>query len=125
MKTNIIKTSLFAAVAATLAFAPVVVRAADSTNTPAATETAPKKHGSLPFKGTVSAVDANAMTITVGSLTIAVTSETKITKDGTPAVFGDVTVGASVSGSYKKDAEGKLHAGSLKIKTAKKKETAQ
>jgi hypothetical protein len=126
MKMKLIKSSLFAAVAATLAFAPVAGRAADTTtNTPAATETAPKKHASLPFKGTVATVDASAMTITVGAMTIGVTSTTKITKDGTPAVFADIAVGATVSGSYKKDAAGKLTANSVKIKTPKKKETAQ
>jgi len=126
MNIKLIKTGLFALVAATLVLAPAATRAQDSTNAAASTNApaAAKKH-SLPFKGAVAAVDATAMTFTVGSMTIAVTSETKIVKDGTPAVFSDITVGASVTGSYKKDAEGKLSANSVKIKEPKKKETAQ
>jgi len=116
---KLIKSTLFAVVAATLALAPAAVRAAE-TNTPAATEAAPKK-ASLPYKGNVAAVDANAMTFTVGTMTLSVTSKTKITKDAKPATFADITVGESVTGSYKKD-EGKLIASSVKIKEGKAKE---
>ncbi|HEX9045828.1 MAG TPA: DUF5666 domain-containing protein, partial [Verrucomicrobiae bacterium] len=68
-------------------------------------------------------VDTNAMTFTVGTETFSVTSKTKITKDAAPATLSEITVGESVSGSYKKDAEGKLTANSVKIKTAKATET--
>jgi len=90
--------------------APMLSRAQDnSTNTPAApaqTEPAkPKKHEGLVFRGTVSAVDAKAMTLTVAKRTFEVTSETKITKDGKPATLEDGVVGEPVTG-YVKPAEG-------------------
>ena len=117
MKNKIAKTALkltlLAFVAAALATAPAVCRADDATNTPAATP-APKKHG-LPFHGKVASVDATAMAFTVGTMTINVTSETKITKDGQPAVFADITTGAAVRGSYKKDDAGKLNATLVRI----------
>jgi hypothetical protein len=60
------------------------------------------------------------MTFTIGTNTIAIASTTKITKDGQPGVFADITVGATVRGSYKKDAEGKATATSVKVGEAKK-----
>ena len=50
-----------------------------------------------------------------------VTSDTKITKDGQPARFADITAGATVSGAYKKDADGKLTATTVRIGEKKKK----
>ena len=110
-------------VAAALIGAPAIVRAEDSTNAPAAQAPAPKKHG-LPFHGKVASVDATAMTFTVGTMTIGINSTTKISKDGKPAVFADITVGENVTGSYKKDDEGKMTATSVKIGAPKKKDAA-
>src|ERR1017187_3681834 len=123
MKNNIAKITLFTLVAAALVAMPVASRAGDSTNTPPPASTHPaKKIGGLPFKGKVAAVDpAAAMTFTVGTMTIAVTSETKITKDGQPATFADITSGATVGGSCKKDAAGKLTATTVRIGEKKKK----
>lgn len=121
MKNKIAKLTLFSLMAAALVAVPAVSRAGDSTNAAAATTPAPKKHGGVPFHGKVAAVDAKAMTFTVGTMTIVVTSETKITKDDQPAVFADITADASVSGSYKKDAADKLNATSVKIHDKKKK----
>ena len=50
------------------------------------------------------------MTLTVGKLTLQVTSDTKITKDGKPATLADGVVGEPVSGAYQKTADGKLNA---------------
>ncbi|MGH7988934.1 MAG: hypothetical protein ACREDS_01890, partial [Limisphaerales bacterium] len=69
---------------------------------------------------TVSALDANAMTLTVGKLTVQVTSETKITKDGKPATLADGAVGEPIGGYYKKDADGKLHATTIHFGGKKK-----
>jgi hypothetical protein len=117
MKNNIAKTTLkltfLALVAAALAATPAICRADDATNTPAATP-APKKHG-LPFHGKVASVDSTAMTFTVGTMTIAVTSTTKISKDGQPAVFSDITTGSMVRGSYKKDDSGNMNATLVRI----------
>jgi hypothetical protein len=112
--------ALFSIVMAALVAVPAISRAQDTTNQPAATTPAPKKQG-LPFHGKVSAVDTTANTLTVGALTINVTSDTKITKDGQPATLADITVGANASGSYKKDAAGKLNATVIHIGAKKKK----
>lgn len=120
MKNNTVKITLFALVTAALVALPAVSRAGDSTNASAATASAPKKH-SVPFHGKVAAVDAAAMTFTVGTMTIAVTSNTKITKDGKPATFAEITVGEHVGGAYKKNAAGKLDATSVRMGEMKKK----
>ncbi len=69
-----------------------------------------KKHSSLVFNGKVSAVDTNAMTLTIGKRTFDITSETKIIKDGQPATLNDIAVGDSLGGAYKKSEDGKLSA---------------
>ena len=121
MKNNIAKITLFSLVTAALVAVPAVSRAEDSTNAPAKTQPALKKLTSLPFHGKVASVDATAMTFTVDTNTIAVTSTTKITKNGQPAVFADITTGETVGGSYKKDADGKLNATTVRIGEKKKK----
>ena len=97
--------ALYAIAAAALIAVPAL-RAQDaaSTNAPAATTPAPKKHG-VPFHGKVTAVDTAAMTVTIGSKTYNLTSETKILKEGKPATISDITVGETLRGSYKKVAD--------------------
>jgi hypothetical protein len=95
--------------------APMLSRAqANNTNSPAApgqTEPAkPKKHEGAVFNGKVGTVDAKAMTLTVGKRTFEVTSETKITKNGQPAILSDIAVGDKVGGAYQKTGDGKLAA---------------
>ena len=121
MKVKLAKLTCFAIIAAALAAVPALSRA-DDTNAPAAQMPAPKKH--LPFHGKVTAVDTNAMTFTVGMTTLAMTSDTKITKNGQPAVFAEITVDESVSGSYQKQADGKCKAWSVKIGGGKAKNHA-
>ena len=110
--------------AAALAAVPSVSRAADSTNAPAAQTPAPKKHAGTPFHGKVTAVDATAMTFTVGTTTIGISSATKIMKERKPAVFADITVGENVTGFSKKDDAGTVTAVSVKIGAPKKKDAA-
>jgi hypothetical protein len=107
----------------------------EATKAPGAAKTAPEKKKNNPppsatpqFHGTVTAVDTNAMTLTVEKRTFEITSETIIAKDGKPAVLADAAVGDSVRGSYKKNAEGKLEAVTLHYSAApkgKKKESAK
>jgi hypothetical protein len=118
------KLACFALIAASLMTATLSGRADDATNKVPAAAAPAKKHGALPFHGTVAAVDAAAMTFTVGTTTIAMTSTTKITKNGLPAVFADITVGAMVRGSYKKDETGKASATLVRIGEAKKSSAA-
>ncbi len=132
MKKQIARLSMLTWCAAAMLAAPAMARAQDATTAPdtatpvpppAAAEPAPpaaaqtppvKKHrakpATLPFHGTLTAVDTNAMTLTVAKRTFAMTSATTITKDGKPAVLGDGVVGEPVRGAYKKTAEGKLDA---------------
>jgi hypothetical protein len=124
MKRMIVKTALFSLLTAALIALPSVSRAQDqtaSTNAPAATATPAKK---LPFHGKAAAVDTAAMTLTVGTLVINVTSETKITKNGKPATLDDIKVDDVVSGSYKKDDDGKLNASMIRDGIKKKKKAA-
>jgi hypothetical protein len=69
----------------------------------------------IPFRGKLKTVDATAKTITIGTQTIQITSETKITKMGKPATLADGAEGDMVAGAYRKDADGKLNAVSLRF----------
>jgi hypothetical protein len=105
------KTILKIAVCALFA-APVLSRGQDAaTNmvTPlppvAAAETPakPKKaNTTLVATGKVLNVDTNAMTLTVGKRTFEMTSETRITKAGKPAILSDIVVDDKVGIAYKK-----------------------
>ncbi|HEY3760655.1 MAG TPA: hypothetical protein VGN23_02805 [Verrucomicrobiae bacterium] len=103
MKKQFTKWTFITLCAAAVLAVPALSRAQDDTNSAAVSAPAKhKKHNSLPFRGNLDGVDTNAMTVTVGSMTFQVTSKTKITKDGQPAVLGDGVVGQPVSGSYSK-----------------------
>lgn len=115
MKKYIAEITTLSLLAAAVIAAPALSRAADvSTNTPGPSgqTVTPKPgiHSVIPFHGKVTAVDANGMTLTVGTLTLQVASTTKISKDGKPAKLSDGVVGESVRGAYKKSEDGKLNA---------------
>jgi len=116
MKLTLITPALVAILA--LAFSNTTVKAdtatTSSTSTTDTTATA-KKH---PFKAQVTAIDTTANTITIQgkeALTLLVTPTTKF-KGGT--ALTDFAVGDTVTGSYTKDASGKLTANSLRKKVA-------
>jgi hypothetical protein len=112
MTKNISKITVLSLFAAALVAMPVLSRA-EGTNAPAASDqtTQPKpKKNNPPFHGNLKAVDTSAKTLTVGTLTLQITSDTKITKDGQPAVLSDGVVGEPVSGAYTKTDDGKLNA---------------
>ena len=113
MTRKIAKITTLSLFAAALVAMPVLSRAQDSNALASPDQTAPakpKKHSNPPFHGKLSAVDTNAMTLTVEKRTFNITPDTKITKDGQPAVLADGVVGQPVSGSYKKTDDGKLNA---------------
>jgi hypothetical protein len=116
MTKNIHKIAVLSLFAATLVAMPALSHAA-ITNAPASpSQAAPdktRKHEGLVFRGTVSAIDAKAMTLTVETRTFAITSDTKIIKDGKSATLADGVVGEQVSGTYKKTDNGKLTAISI------------
>jgi hypothetical protein len=120
MNMKIVKTAILTLLASAVIAAPTLARAQDTiTNAPAAsnpTTNAPaklKKHDSLVANGKASEVDTNAMTLTVGKHMFAVTSETRITKEGKPAVLSDIAVGDKVGIAYKKTADGKFNAATI------------
>ena len=114
MKNQIIKTTMLGLVTAALVALPTVSRAQDETktNAPAHHHAAPK---SLPFHGKAAAVDTAAMTLTVGTNILNVTSETRIFKDSKPATLSDIKVGEMVNGAYKKDEAGKNSASMIRV----------
>lgn len=83
------------------------------------------KRETYPYQGKVKSSDKTAMTVTLEGKEkeriISVTSETKITKEGKPATFGDITVGENVRGQVKKTADGKESATSVFIGPAPEK----
>lgn len=110
MKKHVAKITTLSLLAAAIIAAPALLRAADvSTNAPVTVVPKPGIHSGIPFHGKVTAVDANAMTLTVGNLTLQVTSDTKISKDGKPAKLSDGVVGEQVRGAYRKSDGGKLN----------------
>lgn len=81
---------------------------AQSTNPPASTNAPPmKKRMGHPFHGKLAAADKIAMTIKVGETTYDITSKTKITKDGKPAMLEDGVIGDDVSGYTTNSPDGK------------------
>jgi uncharacterized protein YcfJ len=130
MNKSILRLCLFGLLAAGIAGTSAHLRAQD-TNHPAV-EKKPL-HGRqstvTPFHGNLKAVDQTAKTITVGDLTIQITSETKIDKAGKPATLQDAVVGEPASGGYTKAEDGKLmatkvHLGPKESKSHAKKNAA-
>ncbi len=81
----------------------------------ASTNAVAKKPRALPLRGKLEAVDNTAKTITIGKTVVNVTSDTKISKNGKPATLSDAAVGDEAAVSYRKDADGKYNAVSIRI----------
>jgi hypothetical protein len=114
MTKSMLKFTLLGLLAIGAAGIPAVLRAQNTPATPAAPATPPtvKKTSNkpLPFRGKLKAIDNTAKTISVGAETIQITSETRITKAGKPAMLEDGVVGEDVGGAYRKDTDGTLNA---------------
>jgi hypothetical protein len=126
MTKNMSKITILSLFAAALVAMPVLSRA-EGTNAPSASgQTAPAKakKNNPPFHGNLKAVDTSAKTLTVGTLTLQITSDTKITKDGQPAALSDGVVGEPVRGAYTKTADGKLNAVVVHFGVKPKKKTS-
>jgi Cu/Ag efflux protein CusF len=76
---------------------------AQDENAPAASEKASKK-GTGPFNGKVAAVDSDAGTVTIGSRTFKITSETKVTNGS----LASAKVGDKTGGAFKTAEDGSL-----------------
>jgi hypothetical protein len=112
MSKFIVKLSLLTLLAMAVAGTPVALRAQATNNTPQR-KISPKRI--YPFHGRLKAIDNSAKTISLANETIQINSETMITKSAKPATLEDGVVGDEVSGSYRKDADGKLNAVSLRF----------
>ncbi len=78
-----------------------------------------EKKKQVPFRGKVSTVDKVAKAIALEGKekqrVFQITSETKITRDGKPAVFDDVAAGESVGGLARENAAGKMEVVTLNV----------
>ena len=74
-----------------------------------------KKPRPIPYHGKIASVDQAAKTFTVGSRTIKVMNDTKITKKDAEATMADIVVDEQVRGSYWKKDDGSLEAKSVKL----------
>lgn len=95
-------------VAAPVSAPPPAVAATTATTTAPATPAGKSKSSVLPFHGKLKAVDAAGGTVSIGTRTFTITSETIIIKNGKPATLSDGVVGDETGGAYKKTADGKL-----------------
>jgi hypothetical protein len=127
MKISLLTPALVAILGLALAGAPVTAQAQTSTNsaplTAAAASTPAKvtKTAKIPYKGSITAIDATSVTVASKdkTLTMALAPTTTFQKDGKKATLADFAVGDKVTGSYTKDATGAMTAHSLHKKTPK------
>lgn len=84
---------------------------AQESDAPAMEQTAPKSERTLPFNGTLKAVDKEAGTVVVGNRTFKLTSETRYLQGDLDAA----RVGEKVGGSYQKASDGTLMVRSIRF----------
>jgi hypothetical protein len=123
-KINQAMKNLIAALAASFALAGLVVNLQAADAAPAEKPAMERRTGVTPFRGTVSAVDKVAGTISIKNAEMIrvfhVVTDTKITKDGNPASVEDAAVGDYATGAYLTKV-GKIELRSLKLGSASKK----
>lgn len=100
-------------------------QSAEGKPTAAAAEKAPATKP-INFRGTISAVDSVAKSVTITNVSVAsrvfhVTSSTRIVSGGKPAVFADAKPGEEAGGSFRTAADGRLELVSLRIGPVPKK----
>jgi hypothetical protein len=112
MKITLLTPALVAILGLALAGAPVTAQAQTSTNTAAGTPVAAStpakatKTADIPYKGSITAIDANSVTIASAkaTLTLVITPKTTFKKDKVAATLADFAVGDKVTGSYSTEA---------------------
>jgi hypothetical protein len=125
MKLTLITPALVAvlglALAGTSTYAQTSTNAVSTASTSSSTTTSTVTAKKTPYKGTLTAINTTANTITVqgakATITLSITPTTKY-KGG--AALSDFAVGDAVTGSYTKDDSGVMTAFSLHKKTAAK-----
>jgi len=115
MKTRTLKLAILATLTFSLTLASHSLLAQSTNKAPASKSAPEKKPVAHPFHGTLTAVDKNAKTITVGKVTYQITSETKIRKNDKPATLDDGVIGEEAAGYVKPNADGKLFASSVRF----------
>ena len=109
MNKTIVKLGVLSLLTGALVATQVQVRAQDNANPSIEqNEGKSRKSGVVPFHGKLKAVDTAADTIAVGSKTYHITPDTKLFKSDQPATLQDAVVGETVSGAYRKAADGRL-----------------
>ncbi len=129
MKINLITPALLALLGLALASAPAQAQTTPTATTsttaiaPAASPAPAKapKSAKIPYKGSITALDATSVTVTTTqkTLLLEITPKTKFKKDKAVAGIGDFAVGDLVTGSYSVDPTGALTANTLHKKTPK------
>jgi len=88
-----------------------------------------RKQKQMPFRGKIGTVDKTAKTVTLEgkekSRTLQITSASKITKNGKPAVIDDMIVGQTVGGLARETATGKWEVVTLSIGAKSENEKAK
>lgn len=78
-----------------------------------------RKPATFPFRGTLKAVDKDAMTLTLAGKekdrVIHITSQTRFIRDGKPATLNDAILDGEVAGSARKTDDGRTEAVSVRF----------
>ena len=119
-KTPLITAACIAAIVLGASFNAAAKGKKSASPTPSATASATPMEKEKParpiaYRGKIASVDTTAKTFTVGSRTIKVTDESKITKQGAAATMSDIVADEEVRGSYWKKEDGSLEAKSVKL----------
>ena len=114
---RILKLSALCILAGAIASLPLQASAqtTNKADKKAAASKTDKKPAAHPFHGKLSAIDKTAKTITVGKTSYQISSETKITKDGKPAMLEDGVIGDEVGGYVKPNDAGVMVATSVRF----------
>jgi hypothetical protein len=123
---NILKAGAYGLLSLSILALPIAA-SAQSTNKPAVEKKSAKKDSAKghAFHGKLVSVDKTEKSISVGKSTYFVTSDTKITKDGKPAVLEDGVVGEECGGYVKTNTTGKAVLTSLRFGAAPDKKSTK
>ena len=108
----------------------LIAQAADKPADKAAEGKKEAKSKFRPFNGTIKSVDKTAKTITLEgekAQAFQITSETKIVKDGKPAILDELSAGDKIGGRARETSDGKwealtINAGKKAVKSAGREE---
>jgi hypothetical protein len=108
---NVIRLATIGLMALAIAGTGMDALAEGGTSSPVSQEAAKGRGKTVPFHGTLKAVDREANTITVGNRTFKLSPETKYLQGG----METAKIGEKVGGSYWKEADGTLMVNSVRF----------